>query len=96
MLSAERCGGEKGYEGQKGIKMAELKPWKRIKCFLSGGHRYADINMLMLKDPYKPQYIFTNNCVKCGKAITVRVSKKALDSILEADLRRRRAEDGNS
>lgn len=23
MLSAERCGGEKGYEGQKGIKMAE-------------------------------------------------------------------------
>ena len=32
MLSAERCGGEKGYEGQKGIKMAKLKP-----CPFCGG-----------------------------------------------------------
>lgn len=70
-----------------------MKLWERIKCMLSGGHRYADINMLMLEDPFAPQYIVTNNCVKCGKTITVRVSKKALDSILEAYLRRRRAED---
>lgn len=74
--------------------MAELKPCKRIKCLLTGGHRYADVNMLMLADPYRLEYIVTNNCLKCGKTITARISKKALDSILEADMRRWRAENG--
>lgn len=31
MLSAERCGGEKGYEGQKGIKMANEKQISTIE-----------------------------------------------------------------
>ena len=62
---------------------------------ITGGHRYSNINLLMMKDPFKPEYIFTNNCLKCGKITHIRVSKVALDGILEADLRRKRAEDGN-
>ena len=66
-----------------------------LRCLITGGHRYASINLLMMKDPFKPEYIFTNECIKCGKVIHVRVSKVAFDGILEADLRRKRAEDGN-
>lgn len=66
----------------------------RLRCLITGGHRYSNINLLMMKDPFKPEYIFTNECLKCGKTIHLRVSKVAFDGILEADLRRKRAEDG--
>ena len=71
-----------------------MKWMKRIKCLLSGGHRYANVNLLMMKDPFKPEYIFTNNCLKCGNITYIRVPKSSFDSILEADLRRKREEDG--
>ena len=72
-----------------------MAKWMRkLRCLITGGHRYSNLNLLMLKDPFKPEYIFTNNCLKCGKIIHIRVSQVVLDGILEADLRRRSAEDG--
>ena len=75
-------------------KMKMTKWLMRLRCLITGGHRYTDINLLMLKDPFKPEYIFTNECLKCGKVIHIRVPKRSFDSILEADLRRKKAEDG--
>lgn len=74
--------------------MAELMLWNRVKCFFTGGHRYADKNLSMSKDKFGIQCTFTNNCVKCGKTITCKIPQKALDRILELDLKNRRAEDG--
>lgn len=72
-----------------------MAKWLReLRCLITCGHRYSNVNLLVMKDPFKPEYIFTNNCLKCGKIIHIRVSEVALDSILEEDLRRRRAEDG--
>jgi len=68
---------------------------RKLRCLITGGHRHSNTNLLMVKDPFKPEYIFSNNCLKCGKITYIRVSKVALDGILEADLRRRRVEDGN-
>ena len=68
---------------------------RKLRCLITGGHRFSNINLLMIEDPFKPEYIFTNNCLKCGKTIHLRVSKSALDGILAADLRRKRAEEGN-
>jgi hypothetical protein len=73
------------------MRMAE---WlMKLRCLITGGHRYSNINLLMMKDPFKPEYIFTNECLKCGKTIHLRISKVVFDGILEADLRRKRAED---
>ena len=63
---------------------------------ITGGHRYSDASLLMEKDPFKPEYIFTNECLKCGKATHIRISEMAFDAILEADLRRKGAENGKT
>ena len=39
--------------------------WKRIKCFLTGGHRLYDKNLQTIHDTNG--YHFINYCVKCGK-----------------------------
>lgn len=38
--------------------------WKRIKCFLTGGHRLYDKNLQTIHDTNG--YHFINYCVKCG------------------------------
>lgn len=68
---------------------------RKLRCLITGGHRYSNLNLTMMKDPFKPEYIFTNECLKCGETVRLRVSKRSFDAILEADLRRKRAEDDN-
>ena len=50
----------------------------RLKCFLSGGHRYSDANLISYKDERKGAYVFCNFCVKCGKPYLVFVDAKRL------------------
>ena len=38
--------------------------WKRIKCFLTGGHRLYDKNLQTIHDTNG--YHFINYCVKCS------------------------------
>lgn len=74
--------------------------WKRIKCFLTGGCKYEDINLEFTymqprgrRDEY---YIIRNHCVKCGKLYKSRIEEKYLREIMEQVIKRwkRRAEDG--
>lgn len=41
----------------------------KLMCILTGGHRYADKNIIVYQHP-NPDYVrLHNECVKCGKTI---------------------------
>lgn len=65
--------------------MADLKKyiWRWLKCFCTGGHRYADKNLVSHYNPNLKKYIFANACVKCGKAYVVAIDKMAIEQDLE-------------
>jgi len=41
--------------------------WKRIKCFLTGGHHLYDKNLQVIHDTQGCHFV--NYCVKCGKVL---------------------------
>lgn len=51
---------------------------KRLRCFLTGGHRYSDINLC--GRVVGNEIVYTNICVKCGKKYEVRLPKSAIIS----------------
>lgn len=42
-----------------------MMKWKRIKCFLTGGHHLYDKNLQVIHDSQGCHFV--NYCVKCGK-----------------------------
>ena len=50
----------------------------RFFCLLTGGHRYADINMIVIHDPIFRTYKVKNYCVKCGKPYTIDLPENVL------------------
>jgi hypothetical protein len=49
--------------------MYKLKQWlKRLLCFITGGHTYADINLQSCCDEANMMVRYRNRCCKCGKA----------------------------
>lgn len=57
---------------------------KRIKCFLTGGHRYRDMNMMTIHDT--TGYHFINHCEKCGKVYATFLPEMTLTRQIERDL----------
>ena len=55
----------------------------KVLCWLTGGHRYADMNLESSYNPYTGQSILANRCVKCGKEITVTIN---VDEIIKRDM----------
>lgn len=51
--------------------------WKRIKCFLTGGHRLYDKNLQTIHDTNG--YHFINYCVKCGKVFAAFMAEAELN-----------------
>lgn len=52
--------------------------WRRLKCWLTGGHTFADSN---LKSEHSPSFrvtFFYNKCLKCGKHKVFAVNDDAL------------------
>lgn len=45
----------------------------KLKCFLTGGHRYSDANTISVTNEGEDVYVFYNYCLKCGKPYTVKV-----------------------
>lgn len=56
---------------------------RRIKCFLTGGHRYSDSNLQVIHDT--TGYHFVNHCVKCGKVNAAFMSEKTMQRHIEED-----------
>ena len=47
-------------------------------CWLTGGHRYKDNNIMIHTDHETDEAIFTNYCIKCGKKVETRIAWKCL------------------
>jgi hypothetical protein len=43
----------------------------RLRCFLTGGHRYVDTGISAKKCANPNWYTVTNQCIKCGKPIQI-------------------------
>lgn len=62
--------------------MVEQKRWvkllKKLWCWLTGGHTYADINLRTHHIPEKKVTCFVQTCLKCGKVQVYAVKDEAL------------------
>ena len=59
--------------------MAELKPWfRRVRCWLTGGHRYSDLGLVSCYEPITHRQWFGNRCIKCGHFNTWDVDANAI------------------
>ena len=57
--------------------MADLKRWfKKLWCFLTGGHRFADKNLVSCYEPRTRMHTFRTHCVKCGERYVLEVEHK--------------------
>ena len=57
----------------------------KVFCWITGGHRYADMNLESAYNPYTGQSLLVNRCVKCGKKIIATIDTK---KIIERDMER--------
>lgn len=64
--------------------------WKRIKCFLTGGHRLYDKNLQTIHDTNG--YHFINYCMKCGKVFAAFMAKAELNGLIDRDIEQFRKE----
>lgn len=46
---------------------------RQMVCVMSGGHRYADTDLLVAVDTQKKVCEYSNKCVRCGKEYHVEV-----------------------
>ena len=55
----------------------------KVFCLLTGGHRYTDVILQSVYNPYTRQSLLVNRCVKCGKTFTVTINT---DEIIKRDI----------
>lgn len=55
---------------------------RRVWCWLTGGHRYKDADLVVHYDELHMEYHFSNACVKCGADVSVRIPEEC---IIKAD-----------
>ncbi len=51
----------------------------KLCCFLSGGHRYLDANLISCRNEIKRTIVLKNYCVKCGEPTYFEMSEKIID-----------------
>ena len=56
----------------------------KLMCFLTGGHRYSDANVVSTYQEHSKTVLLKNRCVKCGAIITAEIDT---DKILAEDMR---------
>ena len=64
--------------------------WKRIKCFLTGGHHLYDKNLQTIHDTNGCHFV--NHCVKCGKVFAAFMAEAELNGLIERDIEQFRKE----
>ena len=50
-------------------------------CKLTGGHKYADLNLTIHTDRRTDEAVFKNHCIKCGKPFETRIGWRYLSLI---------------
>ena len=55
----------------------------RLRCFLSGGHRYHPSKLITTKDAKNSTIILRNFCVKCHKEISFEIPEFFIDKEVE-------------
>ena len=64
--------------------MKRLPYWvRRLLCWITGGHKYADKNLRTLYDQEDRKSLMWNYCVKCGIAYLFKINT---DEIVKRDL----------
>lgn len=84
----KRCG--KRLRKNPYCEGASVMKWKRIKCFLTGGHRLYDKNLQTIHDTNG--YHFINYCVKCGKVFAAFMAEAELNGLIDRDIEQFRKE----
>lgn len=46
----------------------------KLFCFLSGGHKYSDKDMICTDYCIKRQFVLMNKCTKCGEIVEFLIS----------------------
>ena len=67
-----------------------MMKWKRIKCFLTGGHHLYDKNLQVIHDTQGCHFV--NYCVKCGKVFATFMSEAELNGLIDRDIEQFRKE----
>ena len=47
----------------------------KLKCLITGGHKYDSKNLIMTEDLPRNLFVFHNRCVKCGKEYAVEIPR---------------------
>lgn len=55
----------------------------KLRCLLSGGHRFAPDKIVTCKNPINFTYELKNFCVKCGKPISFEIPDSFIDKEIE-------------
>lgn len=60
-------------------------PWwlRRLLCWITGGHKYADMNLKTYYDTENGKSLMWNYCVKCGTAYLFKINT---DEIVKREL----------
>ena len=70
---------------------------KRLLCKLTGGHRYADANMVITEiNHYTDTVKIRNYCVKCDRPYEVQFSYSCMFGRVDEEIARRRSEKGGA
>ena len=43
------------------------KWWRKLWCWITGGHTYADMNLQCYRDELNMAFKYRNRCCKCGE-----------------------------
>ena len=63
----------------------------RVLCWLTGGHRYAAINLMSGSGLFTNGTVFSNHCLKCGKRYATVVD---MEPIIQAEIEKKMREMG--
>lgn len=51
----------------------------RLRCFLSGGHKYHPSRIVTTRQPINRTIVLNNFCVKCSKMISFDIPEEFID-----------------
>ena len=60
----------------------------RLRCLLSGGHRYSPAKIVTTRNERNHSIVLHNFCVKCSRMITFEISAEFIDNEIKKEKER--------